>query len=162
MGGNAFDKEHPAARLTSDQLLLLSALMQSRLTGCFIKTQHLLFLDSKTSHGDLDLLCAWDAPDWATNGKAPEEEKEAFAEKLAKKVGAERWKTSGSRVGSLEVHLAVPVGCLDPGLRFSEVSCHTRHGVNERADHFRHTIKSTSSSAYRNISTSASSSAPMV
>lgn len=121
MGGNTFEKENPAARLTSDQLLKLSTLVQSRIAHHFGRMQHLYFLHSKTSHGDLDLLCAWDAPAWALEGKATEEDKEAFASQLAHDVGAVMWKTSGCRVGSLEVHLAVPIEVLDDALVGSEV-----------------------------------------
>lgn len=122
MGGKTFGPDEPAARLTTDQLLQLSVFVQSRLGTQFSRMEHLRFLGDKKSHGDLDLLCAWEAPAWALEGQAPEEEKDKLASTLAQAVGAIKYKTSGSRIGSLEVHLAVPIGLLDKAVSDSEVS----------------------------------------
>jgi hypothetical protein len=61
MGGKSFAK--PASRLTTAELDKLTSYCQLSLAAIFPRIERLRCITSKSSHGDLDLLCSFDEPD---------------------------------------------------------------------------------------------------
>jgi hypothetical protein len=61
MGGKSFTR--PASRLTTPELDKLTLYCQTQLEKFFPRIERLRCITSKTSHGDLDLLCAFGNPD---------------------------------------------------------------------------------------------------
>lgn len=61
MGGKSFSK--PASRLNTSELNKLTSYCQVQLDRLFPRIERLRCIASKSSHGDLDLLCAFNRPD---------------------------------------------------------------------------------------------------
>jgi len=83
MGGSAFGKDRPASRLSTPQFKLLQKYCQDRLAPHFTQVLPLLSFSEKTSHGDVDLICAHVIPfdqkkvkgeDWGVIGDTGEDE----------------------------------------------------------------------------------------
>lgn len=108
MGGTTFD--HPATRMSSHTLDLLTAYCTFRLSDICPQIQRMHHVRSKTDHGDLDLICAikGGAPIkrqhvglvgrqvdgkaiWSATSGQGDAELKAFAEDVGKRLGAVEW-----------------------------------------------------------------------
>ena len=122
MGGNAFLT--PAHRLTTVQLEELTSHVANLLRPIFPLTAPLRAFTTKETHGDLDLVCAWEGMgvlhdmrgaesggadyEYVQTGKVAMRD---FCESIAAAVGAVRWKRGGG-----EISCAVPVTSVFPDL----------------------------------------------
>lgn len=132
MGGNVFLV--PAQRLATAQLLELLRFVKARLGGHFSGMEITRFFQEKVTHGDLDVVCGlwmsgdgWKGADQegiVTAGQQPStlyyeigkeegrewarEEVKAFAEMLAIKLGATKWKKHG-----WEISFGIPCAAFD-------------------------------------------------
>ncbi|EIW71042.1 hypothetical protein TREMEDRAFT_73167 [Tremella mesenterica DSM 1558] len=122
MGGHAFLT--PGHRLTTLQLQQFTQYCISHLDTIFPQMASLRHFETKTSHGDLDLLCAWsDYPadgkpltgqekggegmEYEATGKGGGRYRE-LCEEVTRRVGAKVWKR-----GSVAISLAVPIRLID-------------------------------------------------
>lgn len=169
MGGKSFTKA--ASRLTTPQLEALTVYCQNRLADVFPRTERLRCVRSKDSHGDLDLLSAFDRPDIrigpaqigisSADVVAVTPAKSAsvnavlcrkFCDEVKEALGAKGWIIAS--FGYPIIALQVPCTVLEPSSEDEDVSWRA-----DKADH-RRSGKSISPSLPPTYSTPTSSVAP--
>lgn len=156
MGGNVFLVT--AQRLSTAQLLDLLRLVKGRLGSHFSRMEITRFFEEKVTHGDLDVVCGlwmtgegWKGADQegvieqgqsAVSAALPEplgneesrewtrEEVKAFAEVLAIKLGATKWKKHG-----WEISFAIPCAELDPDKNAREPEDVSRLAKSDEEQH---------------------------
>lgn len=131
MGGNAFGAQ--AARLSIAEYEALRAHLRSRLTPFFEPVDTSPYLSTKSSHGDIDLLCGWTGVGWPT-GKGRAEGKVHKQDSNKIEVGDEDKKEGGAEKNNGEALFAQTGAPLSLANTDSTASSPAPHSYDDLGD----------------------------